>query len=76
MPFQILEVVVQIPDEYAIAKIPGEYVGDSGKILVLVILLLLFVGGTLLLVQSVIEFMHSRKASKQEKDANNRRKAA
>jgi len=42
---------------------------------VLVILLLLFVGGTLLLVRSVIDFMLSRRASKEEKDTN-RLKAA
>jgi hypothetical protein len=57
-------------------KIPGEYAGDTGKILVLATLVLLFVGGTLLLVRSVIDFMRSRKASKQEKGTNNRRKAA
>ena len=75
MRLQILEVFVQIPDEYAIAKIPGEYSGDAGKILVLVILLLFFVGGTLLLVRSVIDFMHSRTASKEEKDTNKRKAA-
>jgi hypothetical protein len=72
---QILEVLVQIPSEYAIEKLPGEYGSDMGKALVLVILLLLFVGGILLLVRSVIDFMHSRTASKEEKDTN-RRKAA
>ena len=54
----------------------GEYAGDPGKILILIVLLLLFVGGTLLLVRSVIDFMYSRKASKQEKETNNRLKAA
>jgi hypothetical protein len=75
LPFQIVEVFVKIPVEYAIAKIPGEYGGDAGKILVLVILLLFFVGGTLLLVRCVIDFMHSRRASKEEKDTNKRKAA-
>ena len=48
--------------------------GDTGKILILITLLLLFVGGTLLLVLSVVDFMHS--PSKQEKETGNRRKAA
>ena len=65
----------QIPDMFFV-QIPGEYAGDTGKTLVLVILLLLFVGGALLLVRSVVDFMQSRKASKREKETGNRRKAA
>jgi hypothetical protein len=59
-----------------LVEIPGEYAArDTGKFLVQVILLSLFIGGTLLLVRSFIDFMHSRKA-RSKRDTNNRRKAA
>jgi hypothetical protein len=66
---------VRASDLEVFVKIPGEYGSDMGKIVVLVILLLLFVGGTLLLVRSVLDFMHSRTESKEEKGPNKRKAA-